>query len=130
MKSKTPINPHAEAIQILVARGFYATKKDLRVTVSRGTIPSGGLDVLDGVIYLLWQDGAWDLEAPLTTPSGFVIEHGYSTTVAACERAIKYLQAPDRVWQAFQQAAKQNKSPALEYWYPDCLPINTSRENV
>lgn len=118
------MKPHAEAIQILVTRGLYAMKKDLRVTVSRGTIPSGGLEVLDGVIYLLWQDGAWDLEAPLTTPGGYVIEHGYDTT-SACERAIKYLQSPDLVWQAFQKAAKQNKNPALEYWHPNCLPLET-----
>lgn len=124
-----PETPHDEAVAVLTARGFYAKRKDhdiaSRIIVSRGTRGVGLLATLDGVVYLLLQDGKWDLEVPLTTPGGYIVEHGYPIT-AACERAIKYLQSPEQVWQAYKLATKQNNCPALEYWYPDCLPLETA----
>ncbi|HEY1172958.1 MAG TPA: hypothetical protein VGH19_16435 [Verrucomicrobiae bacterium] len=126
-------NPYDEAITLLNVRGFYAKRKDSdtesMITVSRGTLKVGFLEAMDGVVYLHWQDGTWDVEAPfvspeggVTTPGGCVIEHGYPTT-AACERAIKYLQSPVQ----FSQAIKHQHGRCLEYMYPDCLPLETER---
>ena len=122
------MNPHDEAIQTLVRHGYYAKRRDwapgATVIVSRGTKSVGGIDQLDGMIVLIWQGSSWDLQAPLSTPGG-VIEHGYSTS-QACERAMEYLKAPeDQLREAFRGALKTTEGPTLEYWYPDCLPMNS-----
>jgi hypothetical protein len=120
------MNPHNEAIEILVGHGFYAKRRDwapgATVIASRGTRRVGEIDQLDGMIILVWRDSSWDLQAPLSTPGG-VIEHGYSTP-EACERAMNYLKAPEgQLREVFREAFKNNEGPTLEYWYPDCLPI-------
>ena len=120
------MNPHDEAIEILVGHGFFAKRRDwtpgATVIVSRGTKRVGEIDQLDGMIALVWRDTSWDLQAPLSTPGG-VIEHGYSTS-EACERAMDYLKAPeDQLREVFRTAVKAIEGPTLEYWYPERLPF-------
>jgi hypothetical protein len=122
------MNPHDQAIKILAERGFYAKRRDwapgATVIVSRGTKRVGEIDQLDGMIVLVWRDTVWDLQAPLSTPGG-VIEHGYSTP-NACERAIEYLNAPeDRLRDVYRNAVKSIKGPTVQYWFPECLPIQS-----
>jgi hypothetical protein len=120
------MNPHDDAIEIITSRGFYAERRDwapgTTVIVSRGIKPMVETGALDGMIILVWKDGAWDIEAPISIP-GVVRECGYPTE-EACKRAIEYLSTPeDQLRAAFREALKGAYGPSLEYTFPEGMSL-------
>lgn len=127
------MKPHDQAISFLTDRGFYAARRDwapgATVIVSRGRKRVGEIDQLDGLIWIVWREGLWNLEAPLSTPGG-IVERGYST-LQACERAIEYLTADeDLLMEAFGEARKSFPDSTVLYQFPDRLPISQPKRDI
>ena len=115
-----------DALEILHRHGFYAQRRDWALgqtlVVSRGTIPHGEMVALDGVIYLVWNHGLWDIHAPLVIPGG-VVEHDYAVS-EACARAMEYLKASqEHVLNVYHAERKTAQTSLIEYQFPNGLPF-------
>ncbi len=120
------MSPHEEIISRLSSQGYWVRQREgsmaNTIMASRGVTRQGELDALDGLFYLTWADPSWVLYAPIVTPGG-VSELGIPTE-DVCQRVITYLETPsDQLMEAFHKTRKAAGSPALEFQWPEKLPI-------